>query len=122
MSGYKNTFKMIEGDTVVDNDLILVGGQEELRQNLENRLAVNKNEWFLDIELGLDYSEITGKGISDERIGLAIRECCFQDERIKEVRDIRIERMPETRYAKIDILAIDGTNEEIDLEGVIDIG
>ena len=119
---YKNTFKMIEGDTVVENDLVLVGGQEELRQNLENRLAVNKGERFLNLNLGLKYEDIRGKGISDEKIRLAIRECCFQDERIKEVRNIKIDRVAETRNANIFLTAIDGNDEDLLLEGVINLG
>lgn len=113
---------MIEGDTVVGRDLILVGGQEELRQNLENRLSVNKGEWFLNLNLGLSYKDISGKGVSDDRIRLAIRECCFQDERIKEVRDIKIIRRTESREVWIDIKAIDGEDQDLALEGVINIG
>lgn len=119
---YKKTFKMIEGDTVIENDLVLVGGQEELRQNLENRLSVNKGEWFLNLDLGLSYKDISGKGISDEKIRLAIRECCFQDERIKEVKDIYILRNPQDRNVWLSLTAIDGEDKELALEGVINIG
>ena len=65
---YKNTFKMVGGDIVVDGDLVQVDGQEELRQNIENRLSVNKNEWFLNLGLGLNYAAISGKGITDKQI------------------------------------------------------
>ena len=120
---YYETFKMTNGDIdIIDNDLYLVGGQEEMRQNIENRLAVNKGEWFLDLNLGLSYKDITGKGIRDSDIEYWIRECVLQDERIKEVRSIDIDRNSEKRTANISILVIDPYNEELSLTGVINIG
>ena len=120
---YKNTFKMNNGDTVLENgDLVLVGGQEELRQNIENRLSVNKNEWFLNIGLGLDYEAIRGKGITDAEIDFAIRECCLQDERVKEVRNIQIERDARLRKAFINIRIIDRGEDELYLREVVDLG
>lgn len=119
---YKNTFKMVAGDTVVDRDLVLVGGQEELRQNIENRLSVNLGEWFLNIGLGLDYEAISGKGVTDKDIDFAIRECCLQDDRVKEVKEIRITRQAKERRAEIDILIIDKGQEEVWLKEVVDLG
>ena len=120
---YKNTFKMNDGDTVLDNgDLVLVKGQEELRQNIENRLSVNKNEWFLNINLGLDYKSITGKGVSDSEIEFAIFECCLQDKRVKEVKEVKITRDNKARKAFINIKIIDKGEEELFLKEVVDLG
>jgi hypothetical protein len=119
---YKDTFLMINGDTFVDGDLVMVGGQEELRQNIENRLSVNIGEWFLNIKMGLDYAAITGKGVTDEEIDFAIRECCLQDERVKEVKNIKIFRDAKQRTANIDILIIDKGEEELWLKEVVDLG
>nr|DAX75176.1 MAG TPA: secretion system protein [Caudoviricetes sp.] len=120
---YYDTFKMTNGDIdIVDNDLVLVSGQEEMRQNAENRLSVNKSEWFLNLDLGLSYKDITGKGISDADIEYWIRECILQDERIKEVRKVIIDRNPALRTADIDVTIIDPYEQELMLSGVIDIG
>lgn len=114
---------MVDGDIVVDQDLIMVKGQEELRQNIENRLSVNKNEWFLNLDLGLDYKLIQGKGIDDKDIELAIRECCLQDSRVKEVKDVKVVRNTPLRTADISITIVDKETEEIlNLSEVIDIG
>lgn len=118
---YKNTFKMIAGDIVIDEDLIMVKGQEELRQNIENRLSVNKNEWFLNLNLGLDYAAISGKGVTDRAIEFAVRECCLQDERVKEVREIKIKRNPKKRTCNINILIVDKGEKELWLEEVVDL-
>lgn len=123
MSSYKETFKMINGDAVIENnDLVIVSGQEELRQNIENRLSVNKNEWFLNILLGLDYSALQGKGKTDIEIEYAIRECCLQDDRVKEVRNITIDRDSKTRTVRINMLIIDKAENELYMQEVVDIG
>lgn len=120
---YYDTFKMTNGDIdIVGNDLALVGGQEEMRQNVENRLAVNKDEWFLNLDLGLSYKDITGKGVRDSDIEYWIRECILQDERIREVRKVEIKRDIELRTADIDVVIMDPYGEELSLSGVIDIG
>lgn len=120
---YYDTFKMTNGDIdIIGNDLALVGGQEEMRQNVENRLAVNKNEWFLNRDLGLSYKDITGKGVTDSDIEYWIRECVLQDERIREVRKVDVKRNAEMRTADIYVVIIDPYGEELSLSGVVDIG
>lgn len=120
---YYDTFKMTNGDIdIVGNDLALVGGQEEMRQNAENRLSVNKSEWFLNLGLGLSYKDIRGKGVRDSDIEYWVRECILQDERIKEVRKVTISRNAPLRTADIDVTIIDPYGEELILSGVIDIG
>lgn len=119
---YKDTFKMNNGDIFVDNDLGIVKGQEELRQNIENRLSVNKKEWFLNLPLGLEYSEIQGKGITDKQIEFAIRECCLQDDRVKEVRVNHIIRDSKKRFVDIDITIVDKDDNESYLKEVVELG
>ena len=120
---YYDTFKMTNGDIdIVGNDLALVSDQEEMRQNAENRLAVNKTEWFLNLGLGLSYKDIRGKGVRDSDIEYWIRECILQDERIKEVRKVTVDRNAALRTADIDVTIIDPYGEELILSGVIDIG
>lgn len=119
---YKNTFLMQDGDIVIDTDLIMIDGQEELRQNIENRLGINKNEWYLDTTLGLDYSMITGKRVDDRDIDLAVRDCCLQDDRVDEVREVNIKRDSKTRTADINLLIIDGNEEETEAREVLSIG
>ncbi|MEQ3347178.1 DUF2634 domain-containing protein [Peptoniphilus senegalensis] len=119
---YKNTFQMINGDIILDKDLIMVNGQEELRQNIENRLSVNQGEWFLNIGLGLDYPAISGKGVTDKEIELSIRECCLQDDRIKEVRNVTVKRDAALRVVDINITIIDKDENNIFLQEVVNVG
>lgn len=119
---YRDTFLMDQGDIVIKDDLIMARGQEELRQNVENRLCVNRGEWFLNIGLGLDYGAIAGKGIDDVVIAFAIRETCHQDTRVKEVRDIAITRDPKTRQANIEMTIVDDNDNPLYLNEVVEIG
>lgn len=122
---YFDTFKMIDGDIVIDEktgDFLIENGQEELRQNIENRLSVNWNEWFLNIKLGLEYAAIQGKNISDEEIEYAIRECCYQDDRVREMKVNSIERNNYTRKVDIDITIIDKDENYIYMKEVVDVG
>lgn len=114
---YLNTFKMINGDIFIDGDLKIVSGQEELRQNIENRLSINKNEWFLNTDLGLSYKDIRGKGVSDAEIGFAIRECTAQDDRVKYT-DINSINRNKDRYCEIDITVIDKDENTVEIGGV----
>ena len=119
---YKETFKMTNGDIDISSDLIVIKGQEELRQNIENRLSVNINEWFLNLPLGLDYQAIQGKSVTDVDIDFAIRECCLQDSRVKEVRINKIDRDNKNRYVEIDITIIDKDENNIYLREVVELG
>lgn len=118
---YKDTFKMINGDTVIeDGDFVLVNDREEYRQNLENRFAINKDEWFLNTQLGLDYSTVQGKGVTDLQIEAAIRECAMQDERTDCVNDIIVDRNNVARKAAIKFKVRDKEDSQY-MEEVVDI-
>lgn len=103
------------GDLIIENgNLVMIDGNEELRQSIERILTTNKNEWFLDIEFGLDYQAIQGKGKSKESIKLAISEAIYQDSRIKsvDIKDIEIDR---NRHLKVYGAATDIKGNVIDL-------
>ncbi|WP_333638219.1 DUF2634 domain-containing protein [Tissierella praeacuta] len=103
------------GDLVIENgNLIMIEGNEELRQSIERILTTNKEEWFLDMNFGLDYQAIQGKGKSAETIKLAISEAIYQDSRIKnvDIKDVIIDR---NRHLKIYGTATDVNDNVIDL-------
>lgn len=93
------TFKIVNGDLVFDSvkNLAMVEGKEEEIQSLERTLSTNTGEWFLNTLHGLDYSEIQGKGKSEEGIRLAITEAAFQEERIIDIEFLEVKINPATR-------------------------
>lgn len=103
------------GDLIIENgDLVIVDKHEEIRQSIERILTTNINEWFLDIDFGLDYSAMQGKGKAKERIKLTITEAIFQEPRIKQV-DIRDIGIDKNRHLKVYGKATDIEGNELDL-------
>lgn len=57
------------GDVIIENNKIkIVNGKELIRQNVQTVLGTNKNEWFLNIDEGIDFNNILGKKKDDEII------------------------------------------------------
>lgn len=58
-----------KGDLLIENnDLVLVTGDEEIRQRVECNLGTNKGEWFNDWEQGIRFSNLLGKNVTDEDV------------------------------------------------------
>lgn len=117
------TFKLVNGDLIFDaqNNLVMVEGKEEIAQSIERILTTNKGEWFLNLEHGLDYKAITGKGRDIEGIKLAITEAILQEERVSEVEKIDL-FLDKDRHLKINVTARLQEGDTLDLSEVIDIG
>lgn len=116
------TFKIQNNDLQIEEgNLLMVEDEDEIVQSAERRLTTNKNEFFLDIELGLDYSQIQGKGKDAESIRFAILDALHQDERVEEVDFLNVDIDRKTRRLTIDFNFT--TNEGI-IEGqeVVEIG
>ena len=92
----------IENDDIVLNELV-EGEQEEI-QCIERILTTCTDEWFLNIDFGLDYTKIRGKDVSDEQIRVAITLAILQEERVKEIQDISIERDRQKRTITLSII------------------
>ena len=57
------------GDILIENGQIqLVNGDELVRQTVESVLGTNKGEWFLNIEEGINFSNLLGKGKEEDII------------------------------------------------------
>ena len=116
------TLKIKDNDLVIENgDLIMVEGKDEVIQSSERILTTNKDEFFLDIVLGLDYRQIQGKGKDKESIRFAILEALNQDNRVLEVEFVNVSIDRKTRQLEVDFRYT--TNEGV-TEGqeVVEIG
>lgn len=57
------------GDVIIEkNKIKMVDGVELIRQTVQTVLGTNKNEWFLNIDEGIDFNNILGKKKNDEII------------------------------------------------------
>lgn len=60
---------MKDGDLLIENNEIqMVEGEELLRQTVQSIIETNKGEWFTDWDEGIDFSNILGKGVTEEMI------------------------------------------------------
>ena len=117
------TFKLVNGDLIFDaqNNLVMIDGEDEIAQSIERVLTTNKGEWFLNLEHGLDYQEIQGKGRDIEGIKLAITEAILQEERVSEVKRIDLS-LDKDRHLKINVTARLQEGDNLQISEVIDIG
>lgn len=57
------------GDILIENNVInMVDGDELLRQKVHEVLQTNQGEWFFDWEQGIIFSNILGKGVTEEAV------------------------------------------------------
>ena len=57
------------GDLLIENNVFqMVDGDELLRQKVHEVLQTNKGEWFFDWEQGIEFSNIRGKGVTEEAV------------------------------------------------------
>ncbi|HBK84446.1 MAG TPA: DUF2634 domain-containing protein [Firmicutes bacterium] len=118
------TLKIVNNDLVFDSqyNLAMVEGHDEEVQSVERLLTTNTGEWFLNIEHGLDYSRIQGKGVTDEQIRLAVMQALAQEDRIAEVQSIEIQRSEKNRTATIDFRCMMQSGEILQEQEVLNIG
>ena len=116
------TFKVVNGDLVFDStkNLVMIDGIEEQKQSIERILTTNINEWFLNVDHGLDYNAIQGKGKDEEGIKLAITEAVYQDTRIIDIDFRRIEIDRTSRRLIVELDATTNTGEVISSQEVLD--
>lgn len=94
--------QLINGDLLIEhNDLVLVDGTDELAQCCEIILGTNQGEWFLNPSLGIDFSRLNGKQISEEAVKEEIRKGLRQENRIRTIDSITVILNTKSRESQI---------------------
>lgn len=108
--------KTTSGDLAIEgNALVLVTGIDEVRQRVEQRLQMNKNEWFLDTTAGLPwFADIFAKGQSQNVIEALIKAEIIATPGVKELNSFEMTVDKTTRAAQI-TATIRGTEGDIGL-------
>lgn len=108
------------GDIVMkDGDIQLVKSDDELLQTLRTVLRTNLYEWFLDYELGFDYSIITGvKTIDEEALRLALQHVSDQFEEVDRFEDLEVKYDRRKRTARIAVTVVTIEGDELPFEEV----
>ena len=106
------------GDLYFDgNELAMVADQEEMNQSTELGLKMNKGEWFLDLDEGVDYQLIFDKMVSEDRKREEIYNRLISDSRIRSVEEIHFDFNKSTRILKITFKAT--SNQDQPMEGEV---
>ena len=101
------SFKIVEDDLVITNgDIELIDEDEEKCQCVERAITTQIEEWFLNFSHGMDYSELKEKNPDIERIKLDITEAAMKEERLKFIKEIKVDFNVSTRFAKIDLIGV----------------
>ena len=55
-----------KGDLIIENnEIVMVNGNDLLKQNVKSVLSTNKGEWSLNVDEGIDFTNILGKQSSN---------------------------------------------------------
>lgn len=107
------------GDLVFSGgELQMVSGPEEIAQCCRMAIGTNKGEWFLDLDFGVDFSRILGKGVTDEDVRDELTEGMFQDPRVQTVDAVNVVFDRSARKFTADIKATGINGDVITVEGV----
>ena len=115
-------FKLNDGDLVLnaENNLEMISSNDEIGQCIERVLTTNKNEWFLDLSMGLEFSAIWGKGSTENIIKQTITEAILQVEEVDYVKYINI-KLSNDRHLEVDAIVTLRNDTDIVIKEVVGI-
>jgi hypothetical protein len=108
------------GDIIMNDvgDLVMIEGTDEVAQCCHIGIGTNKGEWFLNPEMGIEFSRFLGKQLNEEDMRDELTQGLMQEERIQSVDLIKftIESKSRTLLVTFDAISIEG--ERIQAEEV----
>lgn len=99
-------------------ELAMVEGIDEVDQTVKVLMKINKGEWFINTEEGLDYELLYDKMVSDDRKRAEIYNRLMSEGRISSVESIEFTRNRRTRTLQIDFRAVTTEGETVEGEVV----
>lgn len=112
-----------DGDLVLTkDDFSMVSGIDEVGQCIESTLGTNLGEFVLEPDLGIEYLNMLGKGVTDEDIQAEVFAGLSQEERIDTVEEIVVTRDNVTRKTSVRFSASVDTGETIESEVELNVG
>lgn len=102
----------VSGDLVlttktVGKSLVILSGNEAIRQHLKLRLGLIRTEWFLDEDAGMDYfGVIWKKGTTDTQVSAEVKRSILETAGVTTISDFALVRDTVTRTATITFSAL----------------
>lgn len=85
------------GDLLIYNNAFqMVDGKELIRQKVQEVINTNKGEWVFDWEHGIDFSNILGKGVTEEEVRAEIEDGLKQVDEAFIITDFSMETVGRT--------------------------
>lgn len=107
------------GDILVNSgQLQMMSGPLEIAQSCRLILGVQKGEWFLNPELGINHQKFLGKGVSRDEMQDEIMSGLLQEPRIQTVDAIEFDFNRQFRQLVVSFTATGINGEVITVEGV----
>ncbi|ETT45213.1 hypothetical protein C162_21793 [Paenibacillus sp. FSL R7-269] len=107
------------GDIALQSgQLQMISGPDEIAQSCRLILGVQKGEWFLNPELGIDHKKFLGKGVSRDEMQDEIISGLLQEPRIQSVDAIEFSFNRQLRQLIVSFTATGTNGEVITMEGV----
>lgn len=108
------SFKIENDDIVIKNgNLKMIDGDLEVCQCVERAITTRLGEFFLNLEHGMDYTELETKAPDIDLIKFAVIESALQEERLKNISEISVNFDRQKRKAEIKFIGILDNDEEI---------
>lgn len=114
------SLKLVNGDIQFDEhgELLLIEGDEELAQCCSIALGTNTGEWFLNPEMGIDFSLFLGKKVNEEVMRDELARGLLQEDRIESLDDATFDIDRFARKMTVSFTATGTNGEKVQQEGV----
>lgn len=102
------------GDVLIENNEIsIVVGDSLLQQKVWTVLRTNLGEWFFDLEQGVDFKNLLGKGVGEELARYEIEKGLAQVDSTFVITEFTYEVDKADRKAKVTFKAQNESGEEV---------
>lgn len=99
---------------VVNNKIPMVSGASLVQQKVQNVLSTNKGEWFLNLNEGIDFDNVLGKGVTEDLVRYEIEQVLLQIDSTFTITEFSCEIDSRSRKVKAKFKAQTNSGEEVE--------
>lgn len=99
---------------VVNNKIPMTSGSSLVQQKVWNVLSTNKGEWFLNLNEGIDFDNVLGKGVTEDLVRYEIEQGLLQVDSTFAITEFTCEIDSRNRKIKAHFKAQVSSGEEVE--------